>query len=115
LAQALARTCRPLCDDSALIVGKPMARSLFVFVAAWACAAMGDPGLGPAPPAAQGATGRAEARERQPANYVDVRLRVAQAYAEKAHEMGQAVDILQALSKQTAAAVSQIERSCGPA
>ena len=48
----------------------------------------------------------------QPTNYADVRERVAVAYAEKAHEMAEAIRLLQTLSKQTQSLLAEAAATC---
>ena len=46
-------------------------------------------------------------------DYADVRARVANAFAEKAHEMSAVIAVLQKLSKETTAIVETINTHCG--
>ena len=46
-------------------------------------------------------------------DYARVRTRVALAYAEKAHEMSEAIEVLQGLSRETLEVVDAIKTHCG--
>ena len=68
--------------------------------------------LAASPLLSQGAAAGSLAAAMQPANYADVRERVAFAYAEKAHEMAEATRLLQTLSKQTQSLLAEAAAIC---
>lgn len=45
-------------------------------------------------------------------NYADVRKRVSYAFAEKAHEIADAIDVVQSLSKEGVALLEEIKTQC---
>ena len=46
-------------------------------------------------------------------NYAEVRMRVSNAFAEKSHEIAQAIDVVQTLSKESLSLLDKAKTQCG--